>query len=63
MNVNDLSPELKAKALECKTTNELVELAEAEGMEISDEELEAISGGGEWGCTRNDAGNPCSDDW
>ncbi len=51
MNLNDLSPELKAKARECKNADELVKLAEAEGMEISDEELEGISGGFEWGCS------------
>ena len=63
MNLDNLSPELKAKALECKTSEEFLKLAENEGMELSDEQLEAVSGGGEWGCTRNDPGMTCTEDW
>ena len=44
-NVKDLSPELVEKAKSCKSTEELVELAKSEGVELSDEQLEAISGG------------------
>ena len=45
----NISPELREKAAECKTTEELVALAKQEGYELSDEELEAISGG--WSCS------------
>ena len=42
---DDLTEEQKAKALACKTPEELFELAKAEGIELGDEELEAINGG------------------
>ena len=42
---DDLTEEQKAKALACKTPKELFELAKAEGIELGDEELEAINGG------------------
>ncbi|MBO7674754.1 MAG: Nif11-like leader peptide family natural product precursor [Atopobiaceae bacterium] len=47
MNLDDISPELRAKAKECKSTEELLELARQEGYELSDEALENVSGG--WG--------------
>ena len=57
MNLNDLTPEFKEKALECKSTSELLELAESEGLELSDEQLEAVSGGVEWSCAMRDCSN------
>ena len=48
MEFNDLSDEQKAKAKACKTTEELLALAKEEGMELSADELESISGGVEW---------------
>ena len=45
MNLDDLSPELKEKALACKSPQEILELAKSEGYELSDEALETISGG------------------
>ena len=45
MNYADLTPELLEKAKACKTTKELVALAKSEGVELSDEQLEAVSGG------------------
>lgn len=42
---DDLTEEQKAKALACKTPEDLFELAKAEGIELGDEELEAINGG------------------
>ena len=50
MNLEDLSPELKEKALACKTPEELLALAAEEGYELSDEELAAVSGGVDWSC-------------
>ena len=40
-----LSDDLKAKVATCKTGEELVALAEQEGIELTDEQLDAISGG------------------
>ena len=48
MNFEDLSDELKAKAKACNTPEELLALAQEEGYELNDEELEAISGGHGW---------------
>ena len=45
MNYADLTPELLEKAKACKTTEELVALAKSEGVELSDEQLETVSGG------------------
>ena len=60
MNMNDLSPELQEKARACRTPEELFKLAEEEGMEIPDEQLDAISGGWcsehEWGCPADKCG-------
>ena len=44
MNLDGLSEELKAKALACKTTEEVLELAKAEGYELSQEQLEGLAG-------------------
>ena len=48
MEYKNLTEEQKAKARSCKTPEELVELAKDEGYELTNEELEGISGGG-WG--------------
>ncbi len=45
MDFDEMSSEIKAKARECKTPEEIVKLAESEGYELTDEELEAIAGG------------------
>jgi hypothetical protein len=45
MNFEDLTPEQQAKAKGCKTPEELLELAKAEGYELSDDELEDVAGG------------------
>ena len=45
-----LSEDLKKKASECKTAEELMELAKSEGIELTDEQLDAISGGESWFC-------------
>lgn len=48
MDFNDLSPELQEKAQACTTTEELIELAKSEGIELSDEDLEKVAGGINW---------------
>ena len=45
MKLKDLSPELQEKAKACKTAEELKTLAQENGFELSDEELEGVSGG------------------
>ena len=51
MNIDnlDLSPELREKAKACKTPDEMLALAKAEGYKLSEEELAAVSGGASWG--------------
>lgn len=54
MEYAELTAERKAKVSGCSTPEELLALAREEGYELSDEDLDAISGGvggnmGEWG--------------
>ena len=58
MNLNELTPDQIERARACKTTEDLVKLAEEEGYELSDDELTAITGGGveDWGCWTYDCG-------
>ena len=48
MNYEDLTPEQQDKVKACASPDELVALAQEEGYELSDEQLDSISGG--WGC-------------
>ena len=48
MEFKDLSPELRDKARKCKTPKEILALANEEGYELSEEELQAVSGGVKW---------------
>ena len=41
-----LSKEQIAKAKACKNSEELLELAKAEGVELTSEQIEAVNGGG-----------------
>ena len=45
MKYEDLTDEQKAKIREAKTPEDILELAREEGYELSDEELEGVSGG------------------
>ena len=40
-----LAPELKERALECESPEELLALAREEGFELTDEQIEGIAGG------------------
>ena len=51
MNFEDLkNPELQEKLKSAKTPEELAAIAKSEGIELSDEKLEALSGGGWLDC-------------
>ena len=50
MNYEELSDELKEKAKACKTPEDLLALAKAEGVELGDADLESIAGGEPWAC-------------
>ena len=50
MEFEDLTDEQKARAMACKTADELVALAKAEGVELSDEQLDSIAGGDSFWC-------------
>lgn len=49
MDFNGLTPEQQEKVLNAKTPEEILSLAEEEGYELSDEELDGIAGGAIWG--------------
>ena len=57
MDFDSLSQELREKALACKTPEELLELAKAEGVELNEEQYEAIAGGSGWTSCSNACGN------
>ena len=41
INKNELTKEMIAKAMQCRTTEELIALAKSEGIEVTKEEAEA----------------------
>lgn len=45
MDFENLTPELQEKARACKTPEDVLALAQEEGYELSNEELESVSGG------------------
>jgi len=52
MEFKDLTPEQKSKVRGTSSAEELLELAKTEGIELSADEVEIISGGGEWNTVR-----------
>ena len=50
MKFEDLTPEQQERAKACKTPEEVFALAKEVGYELSEEEIEAISGGKDWEC-------------
>lgn len=47
MRFDDITPEQLERAKACKSAKELSDLASDEGIELTDEQLDAVSGG--WG--------------
>ncbi|MBR3314246.1 MAG: Nif11 family protein [Atopobiaceae bacterium] len=51
MNFEDSKdPKLKEKLRNVSSPEELLELAKKEGFDLSDEQLEGVSGGDSWAC-------------
>lgn len=50
MTFDDLTDEQKEQVKACKTADELVELAKAQGVELSDEQLDSVAGGDSFWC-------------
>ena len=48
MEFEDLTEEQKAKARACKNPEELLQLAMEEDLDLTDEQLEKVSGGDDW---------------
>ena len=48
MNPNELTDEQKAKLKSCKDSAEMMSMLGDMGIELSDEQLEAASGGDKW---------------
>ena len=45
MDFSKLSPELRAKAEKCKSMDELLDIAKNDGVELTAEQLDYVSGG------------------
>ena len=53
MNFDELSLEMKEQLRACETPEEMLALANKVGYKLSDEELDAVAGGGGWkSCTK-----------
>ncbi len=59
MNLDSLAPELQEKIRACETTEDLKKLAESEGTELTDEQLEAVTGGVDWSCPTDCPSHNC----
>ena len=46
MKFEELTAEQKTRAIACKTPEDLLSFADEEGIELTDEQLQAVSGGG-----------------
>ena len=55
-----LTDDQKKKFENCKTPEELLAFAKDEGFELTDDQLEALSGGASWsGCSHSSCGGKC----
>ena len=48
MNYSDLTAQQQEQLNGCTTAEELLALAKSEGVELTDDQLDAVSGGIEW---------------
>lgn len=56
MQFEDLKdPALQERLRACQSAEELAAIAAEMGIELSDEELEAVSGGVDWSCALHDS--------
>ena len=46
--LDGLSEEMRARVSECESPKDLIALADEQGIELTDEQLEAVSGGVNW---------------
>ena len=60
MDYKDLTAEQKERARACKTMEDFVALAQEEGVDLSDDQLEAVSGGGWNSCGKYKSDEECS---
>ena len=49
MKPEELTEEQKTKLKSCKNTDELMSMLGTMGIELTDEQLDAVAGGGSWG--------------
>ena len=62
MDTEKLDPTVKAKLKGCETPEDILALAREEGYELSESELEGVSGG--WGSCGDYVWDPCdSHNW
>ena len=61
MDLNNIPEDLKARARECSSAEELAALAREAGIELTDEELESLSGGVKWSCALYKEGCPTNE--
>lgn len=57
--LENLSEEAKAKAIACKSPEEMLELAQSEGYELSLDELDEAAGGVDWNAECQNDKAPC----
>lgn len=46
-----ISDEVKQRAMAATSPEEIMQIARDEGLELTDEQLEGIAGGGDWTCS------------
>ena len=49
MKPEELTDEQKAKLTACRSSDELMSALSGMGIELTDEQLDAVAGGGSWG--------------
>ncbi len=60
LNIEGLSDELKQEARACTSTAELLALAKREGIKLTEDQMDAVSGGGTWSTCYQDYDVDCN---